>query len=211
MDRSAVILACDFSGRFDQDKGVLELGGKPLIRHVVDAVSPVVEETVVVADSEEKIREYTKILGKNVRFVVNSHQSQGPLIGALAGFNAAEGKYSLLVPFDTPFISEQVVSLLFELCIGKTAAIPRRPDGQIESLHAVYRTKLALEAARQAVDGDELDMDAVIGKLRGVRYVSTLVIEQLDPDLKTFFSIRTPLDLKKALAMVKTKKTKSRK
>jgi molybdopterin-guanine dinucleotide biosynthesis protein A len=41
-----------------------------------------------------------------------------------------------------------------------------------------------------------------------VRYVSTLVIQQLDPDFRTFFNINTPVDLKKAMSMVKPRKTK---
>jgi molybdopterin-guanine dinucleotide biosynthesis protein A len=130
------------------------------------------------------------------------------LIGALTGFGAAHGKYALLLPFDTPFVSREVVSLLFELCLGKAAAIPRWPNEQIEPLHAVYQTKLALEAAKSAVSEGKLTMRAMIEKLRGVRYVSTLVIQQLDPDFKTFFNINTPLDLKKAMAMVKPGRVK---
>jgi molybdopterin-guanine dinucleotide biosynthesis protein A len=130
------------------------------------------------------------------------------LIGALTGFGSAHGKYALLLPFDTPFVSKEVVSLLFELCLGKAAAIPRWPNEQIEPLHAVYQTKLALEAAKSAVSEGKLTMRAMIEKLRGVRYVSTLVIQQLDPDFKTFFNINTPLDLKKAMAMVKPGRVK---
>jgi molybdopterin-guanine dinucleotide biosynthesis protein A len=114
----------------------------------------------------------------------------------------------LLLPFDTPFVSKEVVSLLFELCLGKAAAIPRWPNEQIEPLHAVYQTKLALEAAKSAVSEGKLTMRAMIEKLRGVRYVSTLVIQQLDPDLRAFFNINTPLDLKKAMAMVKPGRVK---
>jgi molybdopterin-guanine dinucleotide biosynthesis protein A len=186
----------------------LELGNKPLMRHVIDAVNPIVDETIVVTNAEEKIREYAKIVGQNVRFVVDVCESQGPLVGALTGFSAAQGKYSLLVPFDTPFVSREVVTLLFELCIGKAAAIPRWPNEQIEPLQAVYQTKLALETARQAVNEGELNMRAMIAKLRGVRYISTLVIQQLDPDLKTFFNINTPFDLKRAIAMIKSRKAR---
>ncbi|MBT0159108.1 molybdenum cofactor guanylyltransferase [Candidatus Bathyarchaeota archaeon A05DMB-2] len=208
MGRSAIVLAGGFSSRFGQDKGVLELGNKPLMRHVIDAVNPIVDETIVVTNAEEKIREYAKIVGQNVRFVVDVCESQGPLVGALTGFSAAQGKYSLLVPFDTPFVSREVVTLLFELCIGKAAAIPRWPNEQIEPLQAVYQTKLALETARQAVNEGELNMRAMIAKLRGVRYISTLVIQQLDPDLKTFFNINTPFDLKRAIAMIKSRKAR---
>jgi molybdopterin-guanine dinucleotide biosynthesis protein A len=45
-------------------------------------------------------------------------------------------------------------------------------------------------------------MQAMVNKLNGVRYVSTLVIEQLDSGLKTFFNVNTPLDLRKAEAML---------
>jgi hypothetical protein len=53
-------------------------------------------------------------------------------------------------------------------------------------------------------------MEAMVSKMRGVRYLSTLVIEQLDPDFRTFSKVNTPLDLKKAMSMTKPRKTKSR-
>jgi molybdopterin-guanine dinucleotide biosynthesis protein A len=208
LDRSAIVLAGGVSSRLGQDKGLLEIANKPLIKHVIDAVSPVVDETIVVTNSQDRITKYAKVVATDVRFVIDSCESTGPLIGTLTGFGSAHGKYALLLPFDTPFVSKEVVSLLFELCLGKAAAIPRWPNEQIEPLHAVYQTKLALEAAKSAVSEGKLTMRAMIEKLRGVRYVSTLVIQQLDPDFKTFFNINTPLDLKKAMAMVKPGRVK---
>jgi molybdopterin-guanine dinucleotide biosynthesis protein A len=206
VDRSAIVLAGGFSSRFGQDKGVLELADKPLIKHVVDAVSSVVDETLVVANSQERVTQYTKVMAEGVHFVVDVCESRSPLIGALTGFEVAHGKYSLLLPFDTPFVSKEVVSLLFELCLNRAAAIPRWPNENIEPLHAVYQTKAAFEAARSAVAEGKLNMRAMIEKLRGVRYISTLVIQQLDPDLRTFFNINTPVDLKKAAVLAKPKK-----
>ena len=208
MDRSAIVLAGGVSSRFGQDKGILEIANKPLIKYVIDAVSPIVDETIVVTNSQDRITEYAKVVATDVRFAIDSCESKGPLIGALTGFESAHGKYALLLPFDTPFVSREVVSLLFELCLNKTAAIPRWPNEQIEPLHAVYQTKAALEAAKIAVGEGKLNLRAMIEKMRGVRYVSTLVIQQLDPDLRTFFNINTPLDLKKAIAMVKLRKVK---
>lgn len=208
MDRSAIVLAGGVSSRFGQDKGILKIANKPLIKYVIDAVNPVVDETIVVTNSQDRITEYAKVVATDVRFAIDSCESKGPLIGALTGFGSAHGKYALLLPFDTPFVSREVVSLLFELCLGKAAAIPRWPNEQIEPLHAVYQTKLALEAAQSAVSEGKLTMRAMIEKLRGVRYVSTLVIQQLDPDLRAFFNINTPLDLKKAIAMVKPGRVK---
>jgi molybdopterin-guanine dinucleotide biosynthesis protein A len=208
VDRSAIVLAGGFSSRFGQDKGVLELANKPLIKHIIDAVSPVVDETIIVTNSQERITKYAKVMVADVQFVVDVCESRSPLIGALTGFGSAHGKHSLLLPFDTPFVSREVVSLLFELCRNKAAVIPRWPNGYIEPLHAVYQTKLALEAAKSAVAEGKLNVRAMIKKLRGVRYVSTLLIQQLDPDLHTFFNINTPTDLKNAMAMVKPRKRK---
>jgi molybdopterin-guanine dinucleotide biosynthesis protein A len=208
LDRSAIVLAGGFSSRFGQDKGVLELANKPLIKHVIDAVKPVVDEVIVVANSQERVAKYAKIVAADVRFAVDSGKLHGPLVGALTGFESARGKYALLLSFDMPFVSEKVVSLLFELCLNKAAAVPRWPDGKVEPLHAVYQTRAALDATRSAVDEGQLDMQALVEGMRGVRYVSTLVIQQLDPDFRTFFNINTPLDLKKAMSMVKTRKTK---
>ena len=208
MNRTAIVLAGGFSRRFGGDKGVLELANKPLIRHVVDAVSSVVDETIVVTNSQKRIRKYSEVIVADVKFALDVVESCSPLIGALTGFGAAEGEYSLLLPFDTPFVSRDVVSLLFELCLNKAAAIPRWPNGNIEPLHAVYQTKLALEAAKTAVAEKKLNVRAMIEKLHGVRYISTLAIQQLNPELHTFFNINTPTDLKRAITIIKPNKHK---
>lgn len=206
MNRTAIVLAGGASSRFGQDKGVLELNGKPLIWHVVNAVSPLVDETIVVTSSKERAAKYAELVDANVHFAVDVCESSSPLIGALTGFGLAQGQYSLVLPFDMPFVSRETISLLFELCTGKAAVIPRWPNGNVEPLHAVYHTKMALEASKAAVAEGKLHMRAMIEKLRGVRYVSTLVIQQLDPELHTFFNINTLADLKMAAAMVKMRK-----
>ncbi len=71
--------------------------------------------------------------------------------------------------------------------------------------------KLALEAAKEALANGERDVEAIVDRLHGVRYMSTMVIEQLDPDFKTFFRIITPLDLKKAVVMLKPRTSTSKK
>ena len=208
MKRSAIVLAGGVSSRFGQDKGVLKIADKPLIKCVLDAVSPVVEETIVVTNSKERAAKYAKTVGDDVPFAIDVCQSQGPLIGALTGFGFAHGKYSLLLPFDTPFVSREVILLLFELCLNKAAVIPRWPNGQIEPLHSVYQTTTALKAAESAVNEGKLNMRAMIEKISGVRYVSTLVIQQLDPDFRSFFNINNPVDLRKAITMINPRKVK---
>ena len=209
LERSAIILTSDSSSKFAEDKGLLKLDNKPLLSYAVDAVKGIADEIIIVTCSKEQANLYAKIVSPKVKFVTHPDEPKGPLAGALAGFEAAEGKYSLLLPFDSPFVSKDVVSLLFECSIGKSAVIPRSPDNQIEALHAVYNAEQALEAAKEALANNELNIEEMVCKMRGVRYISTLVIEQLDPDFRTFFTINTPLDLKKATIMIKPRKSKN--
>ena len=205
---SAVVLAGGSSSRFGEDKGVVKLAGKPLIGHVVDAVRSIVDETIVVTSSAERVAKYKQLVPDCVKFVVDTRESKGPLIGTLTGFSVASGKYALVVPFDTPFVSREVVSLLFELCVGRSAVIPRWPNGQIEPLHAVYQVKAAMAAAEAAIAEGRLDMRGMIERMRGVRFLSTLVITEIDPELKSFFNINTLLDLKKGAVMTKPRKAR---
>lgn len=209
MNKSVIILAGGFSTRFGQDKGLLQLAHKPLIKHVLDAFSPSVNEKIVVVSSQVQAENYKKALGSKITVLIDIENKQTPLVGALTGFKEACGKYSLLLSCDVPFVSRDIVSLLFELCIDRNAVVPRWPNCYVEPLHAVYCTKSAYEAAKKALDAQELNMQAMINKLKFVRYVSTLVLQQLDPELRTFFNINTPLDLKKAEKMIGHRLVKS--
>lgn len=205
MERSAIILAGGFSTRLGQDKGLVQLAGKPLVRHVLDKTKNLVEETLVVVSSKTQAEKYEKVLGSDATILVDNAEVHGPLAGANVGFREASGTYSLLLPCDAPFISRDILQLLLELCINKNAVIPRWPNCNIEPLQAVYCTEAALRASKEAVSSGEVKMQAMVDKLRGVRYVSTLVLEQLDPELNTFINVNTAFDLKKAEAILNHK------
>jgi molybdopterin-guanine dinucleotide biosynthesis protein A len=213
LERTAIILAGGSSKGFPEDKGAMLLENKPLIRRVFNIVEPIVDEIIIVTNTQERADLYAKILPETAKFVIDCQESQGPLIGAITGFEAAQGKYSMLLPYDSPFVSEELAMLLFDLSIGKTATVPRNPDHEIEPLCSVYQTKPVLETALQVAAEGAVDLQTLVEKLRGVRYISTMVIEQIDPELRSFFSVNTPLDLKRAAVMLqgkpKSSKTKS--
>ena len=203
MTTSAIILAGGSSSRFGKDKGMVTLAGEPLIRHVVDAIRKIVDETIIVTSSCERAAKYEEIIPGSVKFIEDIGKSNGPLIGALTGFTVASGKYALILPFDTPFVSREVVLLMFELCMGRSAVIPLWPNGQIEPLHAIYQVRLATAAAEAAVAEGRSDMRGMIEKMHHVRFISTIALQEFDPELKSFFNINTPLDLKRAAGMIK--------
>jgi len=205
---SAIIIAYNYSTQFKQDSGLLKLNNKSILEHVIAVVNPLVDETLIVTHSQKHADAYAKLVSSQITLVVEPAIARNPLVAALQGFKTALGGFSLLVPHDAPFISTKILQLFFELCPGKSAVIPRAPDSQAEPLPAVYATRQALFAAEKALTIGKKDLGAFIEALQNVRYLSTLVIRQLDPDLKTFFRIKTPVDLKRAVALTKNQKHK---
>jgi molybdopterin-guanine dinucleotide biosynthesis protein A len=179
------------------------LGRKQLVKHVMDAADGLVDEKIVVVHSEMQRENYVKVLGSKAMVLVDTEKVQSPLAGAYTGFAIVHGQYSLLLPCDVPFVSREVLALLLDLCVNKAAVIPRWPNCFIEPLQAVYCTSVALKAAEEALSCQEFTMQAMIDRLRGVRYVSTLVLQQLDPELRTFMNVNTPFDLKRAETTIK--------
>ena len=203
MKASVVVLAGGFSQRFGQDKALVKLAGKPLLLHVLDNLPRNIIERIVVASSEAQKESFERTVQDRANIVVDKINVQSPLVGALTGFENVNNEYCLLLPCDTPFISTQVVSLLLELCINKNAVIPRSPEGYIEPLQAAYNAKSALKAAETALEKKGRNLQSMIEYLSNIRYISTIVIKQLDPKLITFFNINTPIDLKRAETMLK--------
>ncbi len=202
LEKTAIILAGGTSQGFSEDKGTILLENKPLIRRVFNIVEPIVDEIIIVTNTQKRADLYAKLLPETAKFAIDNPQSHGPLNGAITGFEAAQGTYSMLLPSDSPFVSEELAMLLFDLAIGKTAAVPRNPENEIEPLCSVYQTKLVLETAKQVAVEGATDLQTLVEKLRGVRYISTMVIKQIDPELRSFFSVNTPLDLKRAAVML---------
>ena len=203
MESSAIILAGGSSSRIGEEKGLVELKGKPLIKHVLSRTKSLVDDTIVVVHTKVQAEKYAHVLGPEASIVVDKVDFRSPLVGALAGFEKASCEYSLLLSCDTPLVSTEVLRLLLELCINKNAAIPRWPNCQIEPLQSAYCTKAAFLAATSSLRSGNLRLQGMIDQLPGIRYISTLVLEQLDPNLNTFFNVNTTLDLKKAESLLK--------
>jgi len=202
--RTGIILAGGAAERFGCDKGLLDLAGKPLVLHVFDRIKDQVDEVIVIVGSAEQKRAYSRVFPPEIEIHIDVEKETCPLLGALTGFANADGAYSVLLPCDTPFISKEVIELLFEASSNVDAAIPRWPNGYIEPLQAVYHTRSALSAAKEAVLKGEWRMRSMISLLRSVRYFSTIVLRKLDSNLLTFFNVNTIGDLKRARSLMKT-------
>jgi len=197
-----VILAGGLSRRFGEDKCLKKLAGKPLVAHVLNRVSAVSDEKLIVVSSGAQRSVLSPLLEPDATIVIDKYEGHSPLVGALTGFEAVQAECALLLPCDAAFVSAEIAALLLDLCKSKSAAIPRWPNGYIEPLQAAYNVTHASEAARAALKEGKRDMLAMVAHLHGIRYVSTLVLQQYDEKLTTFLNINTVADWKKAESML---------
>jgi len=195
---TAVILAGGSSSRFGQDKGLIKLGDKSIILHIIEAVVDEVDEIVLVVNTLEKRKRMERELNFRAKIVIDDFKSKSPLIGALTGFRNAKGKFSLLLPCDTPFISTDIISALLDSCVEVNAVIPKWPKGFIEPLQAAYRTDKSVKAIEKTLRFDRYDFRSFIAILGNVRYILTSTLQEMDPELLTFININTVDDLRKA-------------
>lgn len=90
------------------DKGLLELDGKPLWKHVADNLLSQLETVVVNANRHRNI--YQK---SGLRVIPDSLADfPGPLAGMLSVFLQEKGDWFLFCPCDTPYIPRDLVTRL---------------------------------------------------------------------------------------------------
>jgi len=203
LKHTAIILSGGLSDRFGKSKSLVDLLGKPMISHVVNSVLPLVDETLVITDTEDNRKELSKVLNQSIEILLDEFKLKSPVVGALTGFKHAKGQRSLLLSCDTPLISRKVISLLLELSDDYDLVIPKWPTGYIEPLQAAYNTNKAYEASLEAVTLKELKMSDVIGRLKNILYISTIALTKLDPRLNTFLNVNTRSDLEHIKTVLK--------
>ena len=195
--RGAIILAGGKGSRIGGEKHLRVLGGKALMLHVVEKASSVADEVIVVLKNDDP-QTYRKLLPDTVKIVRDSTQSEAPIVGIKTGGNASASEYSAFLSCDLAFLNPAVLEFLFSQAEGIDGVIPEWPDGLLEPLHAVYRTKLAAEAAEAALNAHEYRTISVAKRLETVKHVAVDELRKLDPDLLSFFNVNTAEDLAKA-------------
>ena len=106
----AVILAGGEGRRMGgADKALLDLGGRPLIAHVLDRLAPQIGRVVISANGDPARFAFTGLE------VLADEASLGPLSGILAGLRCARDSGAGLVistPVDAPFLPADLVARL---------------------------------------------------------------------------------------------------
>lgn len=125
---SAVVLAAGASSRLGSPKQLLELEGKPVLQHVIDAVgsSHADEVIVVLGHDAGRITSALKI-PRNGRTIVNEKHSAGQSTSVLAGLDAAhpDTEAAVVVLGDQPRLQPRMVNRVIEAFLSRRAPFVR--------------------------------------------------------------------------------------
>jgi len=190
---TALILAGGESVRFGRPKALVEVGGKPMIRRVVEAVTPVAGE-VVVSIAESKMADAIRVELPRVRFAVDRRRGVGPIEGIVRGFEIARGRRVLVAPCDAPLLRPALYRLLLDDLGDYEAAVPKLEV--VDPIRAVYRRTRVLEVLKTS--RGIRSPSALVDRLR-CHFIGSDRIRTVDPELSSFLDVNTPADLGKVL------------
>lgn len=103
---SAIILAGGEGRRAGGvDKGLLELEHKPLVQHVLDSISPHVDDIIISANRHlERYKEFSSHVIHD-----DSDSYRGPLAGISACLPFCRHEHVLVCPCDMPYLTGEVI------------------------------------------------------------------------------------------------------
>ncbi|MEI7649907.1 MAG: molybdenum cofactor guanylyltransferase, partial [Methanomicrobiales archaeon] len=135
--RSAVILVGGEARRANgQEKYFFTYEGKTFIDRLIESLTRVVDEIILVARDPEQCKRFSAI--KGVRCITDIRTGTGPIGGLHAGTLAARGELIFVSACDMPCVDPLVIAHLFNRIDGYDAAIPSWNPEMLEPLHAVY-------------------------------------------------------------------------
>jgi len=187
---SAAILAGGQSSRMGANKAFVRVGRQPIIERVIERVSPLADELVIIANVPS---EYEQL---GLPTFTDLIPGKGPLGGLYTAVTRTREEHTLVVSCDQPFLNPELLRYLIDLREGYDIVVPLSRGAYPQSMHAVYK-KSCLEPIRRCLDADRLKAIAFFDDVR-VRRVGGEEIERFDPDRLSFFNVNTPDDLQQA-------------
>ena len=190
--RSAVILVGGEARRANgQEKYFFTYEGKTFIERLIESLSQVVDEIILVARDPEQCKRFNKING--VRCITDIRTGTGPIGGLHAGTLAARGDVLFVSACDMPCVDPRVIAYLFDRIENYDAAIPSWNPEMLEPLHAVYRRTALIGYLENHVS---LSLRTMVRGLNTL-YVPINEIRAIDHELTTFTNINKVEDLER--------------
>lgn len=189
-DCSAIVLAGGRASRLGGvNKARLEVGGSPLLERVLDSVSPLASQLIVVGHLAGDLA------SGRAEVVPDLFADGGSLGGILTGLIYSKHDLAIVVGCDMPYLSTDLLRLILESSHGWDVTVPRIGPYQ-EALHAAYRRGCIPVLLDSLESGKRRIVDCYT-RVR-TREIPEEELRRLDPELRSFVNVNTPEDLERA-------------
>ena len=164
----------------------MELGGRPLIEHILDLLTPQVSAVIINANRNQKV--YADLGHPVISDSMTDYQ--GPLAGFAAALAASDTDYIMTLPCDGPYVPTDLVRRLSAAIIDNEAELAVAHDGQrMQPVYALIPRSL-LASLQEFLDAGDRKID-----LWYARHDTALA--DFSDVIDTFFNINTEDDLRK--------------
>lgn len=183
-DITGLILAGGRASRMGgQDKGLIEVNGRPMIDYVLAALKP--QAGCILINANRNLERYA---GYRYRVVSDELSDfQGPLAGIATAMARTESPYLLIAPCDSPLLPEDLGECLYGALADKQAEIAVAHDGErMQPVFSLLKRDL-LASLLEFLEQGERKIDRWYA-----RHVLALADFTHRPD--TFLNVNTPED-----------------
>ena len=117
---SCIVLSGGMSRRMGQDKGSMIIQDKPMILHILERLNYKINDAQRIADYQSLLNQYCEgdiesNFDFSLEFVEDEIKEKGPISGIMTGLKNIKTDYALVLPCDSPFISEDNIDAMFKL------------------------------------------------------------------------------------------------
>ena len=181
-------------------KALLDLAGRSVIAHVIDRLRALVSKTYLVVNEPDSYR----FLG--LPLVQDVEPFQGPLVGLYSGLKACRAPWVLVVACDTPFLEPGLLQLLLT---GPRAGLILLPvaEGEPQPFPGLYSARCTGPIEELLKAGRKAMRDFIAATPHSV--MDEPEVRRLDPELRSFFSLNTRDDYRRAQQLLATTKPRN--
>ncbi len=182
-----VVLAGGLGRRLGGGKAIVQLRGRALLNHPLEAVLEVLDEVAVVAKRD------TELPGLDPRVAVwiEPPLPRHPLAGIVQALRLAAGRPVFVAAGDLALLDRATVRRILAVDRGDAAAVVPRVAGQLQPLCALYAPKALSGLAAFDPQGRATDAVEALG-----------IVELPESDATPYFNVNTPDDLLQATGML---------
>jgi molybdopterin-guanine dinucleotide biosynthesis protein A len=192
MNVSIVIQAGGQSSRMGEDKGLVELCGKPMIQNIIDRLSPHADEMIITTNRPGIYKQF------GIQMFEDIYKDYGALAGLHTALSSARNEMVFVIACDLPFVNTSLFKFMKNMFEAKPVdlVIPRTEKGY-EPFYTFYKRNTCLPLVTDAIES---------GKRRLISWFENAMVHpiyedqlrEFDPNLNSFVNINTPEDLENA-------------